>query len=138
MVKTLGLGGIPIYLHEALNERQYGDLEGLDKAETTVRYGEEQVRIWRRSYATPPPGGESLRDTCDRVVPYFFSRVQPHLQNGQNVIVMAHGNSLRALVMAIEDLDAIAVEQVEVPTGVPLLYRFDSSLNVESRVDLVN
>lgn len=117
---------------EALNERMYGDLQGMDKDEARKEFGEEQVHIWRRSFDIAPPGGESLKDTADRVLPYFEKEITPYLKQGKNVIIAAHGNSLRALIMHLENLNEEEILKVEVPTGQPKLYEMDENLNVLS------
>ena len=106
----------------ALNERMYGDLQGLNKAEAAQKWGDAQVKLWRRSYDVKPPGGESLADTAARVLPYWESHILPDLRAGTNVLVVAHGNSLRALVMHLDGLSQQQVLELEIPTGVPLLY----------------
>jgi 2,3-bisphosphoglycerate-dependent phosphoglycerate mutase len=106
----------------ALNERMYGDLQGLNKAEAAARWGDAQVKLWRRSYDVRPPGGESLADTAARVLPYWDAHILPDLRAGKNVLVVAHGNSLRALVMHLDGLSREQVLELEIPTGVPLLY----------------
>ena len=116
---------IPIQEDQALNERMYGDLQGLNKAETAQKYGEQQVKIWRRSYDIPPPGGESLKDTAERVLPYYQQRIQPELLDGKTILVVAHGNSLRALVMHLDQLSREEVLELNIPTGAPLLYELD-------------
>lgn len=116
----------------ALNERMYGDLQGLNKDETVARFGAEQVHQWRRSYDIPPPGGESLKDTADRVIPYYEACIAPLLGSGQNILVVAHGNSLRALVMALEGLSPEQILQFELPTATPRVYRLDENLRVLS------
>lgn len=116
----------------ALNERMYGDLQGLNKDETVARFGADQVHQWRRSYDIPPPGGESLKDTADRVIPYYEARIAPLLRSGQNILVVAHGNSLRALVMALEGLSPEQILQFELPTATPRVYRLDENLRVLS------
>lgn len=116
----------------ALNERMYGDLQGLNKDETVARFGAEQVHQWRRSYDIPPPGGESLKDTADRVIPYYEASIAPLLRSGQNILVVAHGNSLRALVMALEGLSPEQILQFELPTATPRVYRLDENLRVLS------
>nr|MBM3931967.1 2,3-bisphosphoglycerate-dependent phosphoglycerate mutase [Sphingomonadales bacterium] len=110
----------------------YGDLQGLNKDETVARFGAEQVRQWRRSYDIPPPGGESLKDTADRVIPYYEACIAPLLREGQNILVVAHGNSLRALVMALEGLSPEQILQFELPTATPRVYRLDENLRVLS------
>jgi 2,3-bisphosphoglycerate-dependent phosphoglycerate mutase len=116
-----------------LNERDYGDLSGLNKAETAAKYGDEQVHIWRRSYDVPPPGGESLKDTVARVLPYYVSEILPRVMRGERVLVAAHGNSLRALAMVLERLDETTIPTLELKTGVPLVYRLKADTTVESR-----
>lgn len=119
----------PIY-DQALNERMYGDLQGLDKAETAKKYGEDQVKIWRRSYDIPPPKGESLKDTATRVLPYFEKEIVPKLKAGKNVLIVAHGNSLRALIMHLEKMTPKQILEFEIGTGQPRLYELDKDLNV--------
>jgi 2,3-bisphosphoglycerate-dependent phosphoglycerate mutase len=116
----------------ALNERMYGDLQGLNKDETVERFGAEQVHQWRRSYDIPPPGGESLKDTAERVIPYFETQIAPLLRDGQNILVVAHGNSLRALVMALEGLSPEQILKFELPTATPRVYRLGENLRVLS------
>lgn len=115
----------PVIKSAALNERSYGDLEGLNKTEMATKYGEEQVRTWRRSFDVQPPGGESLKDTYHRVVPYFNTTILPYLQKGENVLIVAHGNSLRSLMMFLEHLTPDEVISREIRTGVPVCYSFD-------------
>jgi len=122
----------PITCDAALNERMYGDLQGLNKDETVERFGAEQVHQWRRSYDISPPGGESLQDTAERVIPYFEAYIAPLLRDGRNVLVVAHGNSLRALVMALEGLSPEQILQFELPTGTPRVYRLGKNLCVLS------
>jgi len=129
----LGAGEIPTTRDQALNERDYGDLSGLNKDDARAKWGEEQVHIWRRSYDVPPPGGESLRDTGARVWPYYIHHVQPHVLRGETVIVAAHGNSLRALIMALEGLSGEEILKVELATGVPIIYRLNSDSTVASK-----
>jgi len=123
---------IPIEKDKALNERMYGDLQGLNKAETAEKYGDAQVKMWRRSYDVPPPGGESLKDTADRVLPYYETRIKPYLAKGETILIAAHGNSLRALVMQLEQLSKEDVLELNIPTGAPLLYELDESGKVVS------
>jgi 2,3-bisphosphoglycerate-dependent phosphoglycerate mutase len=120
--ETAGIGELPTERDPALNERMYGDLQGKNKAEARREFGEDQVKIWRRSYDVRPPGGESLADTAARVLPYWESHILPDLRAGKNVLVAAHGNSLRALVMHLDKLTRAQVLELEIPTGVPLLY----------------
>jgi 2,3-bisphosphoglycerate-dependent phosphoglycerate mutase len=121
---------IPVIKNLALNERMYGDLQGLNKDEVKAKHGEVQFNLWRRSYDVAPPNGESLKDTADRVIPYYKKFIEPELKNGNNVIIAAHGNSLRALVMYIEKLTTDQILKVEIPTGMPKLYSFDNSMNI--------
>lgn len=110
---------------EALNERHYGDLQGMNKDEMRVKFGSEQVHIWRRSFDIRPPNGESLKDTCERVVPYYLENIKPLLKSGKNVLVVAHGNSLRGLIKELEMISEQDIVSVEVPTGVPIVYGLD-------------
>ncbi|GEP51077.1 2,3-bisphosphoglycerate-dependent phosphoglycerate mutase [Flavobacterium noncentrifugens] len=121
---------IPIVKNGALNERMYGNLQGLNKAETAQRYGAAQVEIWRRSYDIRPPGGESLQDTYNRVIRYYKSVIAPELQSGHNVLVVAHGNSLRALMMYLENITPKDIVNVNIPTGLPRVYQFDGDLQI--------
>lgn len=121
---------VPTIYNDALNERMYGDLQGLDKTETSIKYGDEQVKIWRRSFDIPPPNGESLKDTADRVIPYYKSEIEPQLKAGKNIIIAAHGNSLRALIMYLEKMTPKEILEFEIGTGVPRLYELDSNLKV--------
>lgn len=121
-LEAAGIGAVPIERDAAVNERRYGDLEGLNKAEAARQFGADQVKQWRRSYDVKPPGGESLADTAARVLPYWERRIWPDLRAGKNVLVVAHGNSLRALAMHLDRLTPEQVIQLEIPTGVPLLY----------------
>ncbi|RMH03732.1 MAG: 2,3-bisphosphoglycerate-dependent phosphoglycerate mutase [Nitrospirae bacterium] len=129
VLEVLGQTAIPIEKAQALNERMYGDLQGLNKAETAKKYGEEQVKLWRRSYDVRPPGGESLQDTAARVLPYYHQRIWPELAQGRTVLVVAHGNSLRALVMHLDQLSREEVLELNIPTGVPLVYDLDEAGN---------
>jgi len=134
-VKTAGLN-IPVEEDKALNERMYGDLQGMNKDECRVKYGAEQVQIWRRSYDICPPGGESLKTTAERVLPYYHTKIEPELKDGKNILIVAHGNSLRALIMYLEKLSGEEIVKVEIPTGVPILYELDNDLNVVSKKEL--
>jgi 2,3-bisphosphoglycerate-dependent phosphoglycerate mutase len=129
-LKVAGINDIPTERSEKLNERHYGDLQGLNKAETAAKHGEEQVKIWRRSYDIAPPNGESLKLTQERVMPYYLSEIESHLRAGKNILIAAHGNSLRALIMHLENLSPEEILQTEVPTGTPRLYELDENLNV--------
>lgn len=133
VLETIGQPTIPIEKDKALNERMYGDLQGLNKAETAKKYGDAQVKIWRRSYDVRPPGGESLKDTAERTVPYYEKMIRPCLLKGETIIIAAHGNSLRALVMELDHLSKEEVLELNIPTGAPLLYEFDESGKVLSR-----
>lgn len=131
-LEVSGNGNIPVIHDTALNERMYGDLQGLDKAETAKKYGDEQVKIWRRSYDIAPPNGESLKDTADRVIPYFENEIAPKLRAGKNVVIAAHGNSLRALIMHLEKMTPEQILEFEVGTGHPRVYELSSDLGVVS------
>lgn len=126
-LEEMGAADLPITRDQALNERHYGDLQGLDKAETAKKYGDEQVHIWRRSYDVPPPNGESLKDTAARTLPYFSQHIRPCLDAGENVLVAAHGNSLRSIVMELEKLTKEQVLELNIATGVPLVYDIDDT-----------
>lgn len=123
-----GLRDIPIIKNAALNERSYGELEGLNKAETAIKYGAEQVHIWRRSFDIAPPSGESLKDTYERVVPYFKKAILPELAKGKNVLIVAHGNSLRSLIMFIENLTPEQIVARELATAVPVTYELNDDM----------
>lgn len=131
ILNTIGQSNIPITKHEALNERHYGDLQGLDKSETAKKYGDEQVLIWRRSFDVAPPNGESLKDTAARVLPYFEQEIAPLLKAGKNLIIAAHGNSLRALIMHLEQLSPDEILKREIGTARPIVYTLNSNLEVE-------
>ena len=109
-------------------------MQGLNKAETAEKYGQEQVQIWRRSYDTPPPGGESLEDTKTRVLPFLRDRILAHIKEGDNVLVAAHGNSLRSIIMELDNLSPEEVTKLELATGVPIVYEFDATAKVISKV----
>ena len=130
ILKEIDQTTIPIKRNKALNERNYGDLEGLNKAETAKKFGEAQVLIWRRSFDVRPPGGESLEDTFNRTVPYYKSEIEPELSAGNNILVVAHGNSLRALVMYLENICKDEILQLNIPTGIPRNYNLDSTLKI--------
>jgi 2,3-bisphosphoglycerate-dependent phosphoglycerate mutase len=136
MLDELGQTGLPTIRDQALNERDYGDLSGLNKDDARKKWGEEQVHIWRRSYDVPPPGGESLKDTAARVLPYYIGEILPRVLRGERVLVAAHGNSLRALVMVLEKLTPEQILKREIGTGVPLIYRLGADSTVESKLDL--
>lgn len=126
IVETSGIVA-PVIRDAALNERDYGDLAGLDKAATAARYGAEQVHVWRRSFDVAPPGGESLKDTAARTLPFFERAVLEDIRAGRDVLVVAHGNSNRSIVMRLDGLDEQAVTSLEIATGVPLVYELDST-----------
>lgn len=130
ILEEIGQTGIPVEKDKALNERMYGDLQGLNKDETRKQYGDEQVKIWRRSFDIAPPAGESLKDTADRVLPYWNEKIVPELKSGKNVLISAHGNSLRALIMHLEKLTKEQILETEIPTGSPKYYNLDENLNV--------
>jgi 2,3-bisphosphoglycerate-dependent phosphoglycerate mutase len=121
---------VPIFASSALNERNYGDLQGLNKAETTFKYGFKKVQSWRRSFVAKPPGGESLKDTYDRVVPYYQKEIWPQLKLNKNILVVAHGNSIRALGMYIQKLGPQEVETLEIATGIPMIYEFSLTMQL--------
>ena len=127
---------IPVIKNVALNERMYGNLQGLDKTETAAKYGTAQVEIWRRSYDVRPPGGESLEDTFNRTVPYYKLEIEPTLRSGVNILVVAHGNSLRALMMYLETIDKDEIATVNIATGLPRYYNFDIALKLISVIYL--
>ena len=126
-----GYPDLPVTHNRALNERNYGRLQGLNKAEIAKKYGDEQVATWRRSFSIRPPGGESLEDTAARVIPYFQSAIEPLLAGGQNILIVAHGNSLRALLMYLENINQDEISHVDIPTGVPRRYILSTGLRME-------
>jgi 2,3-bisphosphoglycerate-dependent phosphoglycerate mutase len=136
MLEEMGLTGIPVIQNIALNERDYGDLSGLNKDDARKRWGAEKVHTWRRSYDVAPPGGESLRDTAARVLPYYIEEILPRVLRGQRVLVTAHGNSLRALVMVLDRLGPKEIVARELATGVPMVYRLNADATVAERQDL--
>ena len=136
MLEELGQTGIPIVRDQALNERDYGDLVGLNKDDARKKWGEEQVHIWRRSYDVAPPGGESLKDTVARALPYFVQEILPRVLRGERVLISAHGNSLRALIMVLERLTPEQIVKRELGTGVPIIYRLNADSTVASQLDL--
>jgi 2,3-bisphosphoglycerate-dependent phosphoglycerate mutase len=129
----LGQTGLATHEDKALNERDYGDLSGLNKDDARKRWGEEQVHIWRRSYDINPPGGESLKDTAARTLPYYDAQIWPEVKAGRNVIVAAHGNSLRSIIMQLEGLSAEEILRLEIATGVPIVYQLDENGRVKSK-----
>jgi 2,3-bisphosphoglycerate-dependent phosphoglycerate mutase len=132
VLEEIKQANIPVIKNAALNERMYGSLQGLNKAETALKYGEKQVEIWRRSYEVRPPDGESLEDTYNRTVPYYKAEIEPKLKAGENVLIVAHGNSLRALKMYLENISPEAIVQVNIPTGTPRNYNFDKNMKIIS------
>ena len=136
MLEEMGQTGLSETRDQALNERDYGELTGLNKDDARVKWGEEQVLIWRRSYDVPPPGGESLKDTLARSLPYYVNKIQPHVLDGKTVLVAAHGNSLRSLIMAIEGLTPDQIIKRELETGVPVVYVLNANSTPKSVVIL--
>ena len=136
VLEEMGQTGIPVIKNLALNERDYGELSGLNKDDARKKWGAEQVQLWRRSYDVAPPGGESLRDTTARVLPYYLQEILPRVLKGGNVLVSAHGNSLRALVMVLEKLSPEEIVKREIGTGVPLIYRLNADSTVAEKQDL--
>jgi len=129
----LGQNNIPVEKDQALNERHYGDLQGLNKAETAKKFGDEQVHVWRRSYDIAPPGGESLKDTAARTLPYYEAKIFPLVKAGKTVLVAAHGNSLRSLVMHLDQLTREQVLELNLATGVPIVYELDAGGKVQEK-----
>ena len=136
VLEEMGLTNIPVVKDQALNERDYGDLSGLNKDDARKKWGEEQVHIWRRSYDVAPPAGESLKDTLARTLPYYVTEILPRVLRGERVLVTAHGNSLRALVMVLERLNRETILKREIATGVPIIYRLGADSTVASKLDL--
>ncbi|MFC1517287.1 2,3-diphosphoglycerate-dependent phosphoglycerate mutase [Candidatus Margulisiibacteriota bacterium] len=133
VLKAIQQETIPITKDKALNERHYGELQGLNKTETAKKFGAEQVHLWRRSYDIAPPGGESLKDTAERAIPYFNKHILTNLKKGLDIIVSAHGNSLRAIIMNLDKLSTDQVLKLELPTGVPVIYEFDKAGKILSK-----
>ena len=127
---------IPIIKNEALNERHYGSLAGLNKDDARKKWGDEQVHIWRRSFDIPPPDGESLKDTADRVLPYFETEIMPKVISGSSILIAAHGNSLRALIMKLDSISSQDIVKLEIPTGAPIQYEFTSDGMVDKKTNL--
>jgi 2,3-bisphosphoglycerate-dependent phosphoglycerate mutase len=136
MLTELGQTTIPIFKDQALNERDYGELVGLNKDDARKKWGEEQVHIWRRSYDVAPPGGESLKDTLARALPYYVTDILPRVLRGERVLVAAHGNSLRALVMVLDKHTPDSITKLNLETGVPMIYRLNADSTVASKLDL--
>ena len=131
LLETADQPKLPVTCNRALNERNYGQLQGLNKKEVATQYGEEQVALWRRSYATRPPGGESLADTAARVIPYYQMAIEPLLKEQKDILVVAHGNSLRSLVMFLEHIGEEAIADFDLPTGIPRRYILDAGLQLQ-------
>jgi len=136
MLTELGQTTIPVFKDQALNERDYGDLVGLNKDDARKKWGEEQVHIWRRSYDVAPPGGESLKDTLARALPYYVTEILPRVLRGERILVSAHGNSLRALVMVLDKHTPDSITKLNLDTGVPMIYRLNADSTVASKLDL--
>jgi 2,3-bisphosphoglycerate-dependent phosphoglycerate mutase len=136
ILEELGQAGLETIEDEALNERDYGDLTGLNKDDARARWGEEQVHVWRRSFDVQPPGGESLKDTAARTLPFYVARILPQVLAGRTVLVAAHGNSLRALVMELEQMTPDQIIKLNIATGVPIIYTLDEHGRVTEKVDL--
>jgi 2,3-bisphosphoglycerate-dependent phosphoglycerate mutase len=130
ILKETGITNIPVIKSPALNERNYGDLQGLNKAEVEKQYGQEQFLLWRRSFEVAPPHGESLKDTYNRVIPYYQKYIVPELMQGKNILIVAHGNSLRALMMFLEKISPEVIPSITLPTGAPRVYEFDDTLSL--------
>ncbi len=126
ILEQMNHADIQVIKDQSLNERNYGDLAGLNKDEAREKWGEEQVHIWRRSFDVPPPGGESLKNTAERVLPYFELEIMPKVKEGLNILVAAHGNSLRALVMELEKISSEEIVKLEIATGDPLTYEYSN------------
>ena len=133
MLEELGQTKIPVFKDQALNERHYGDLCGLNKDDARKKWGEQQVHLWRRSYDVAPPGGESLRDTAARVLPYYIQEILPRVLRGERILVSAHGNSLRALVMVLDRHTTESITKLNLDTGVPMVYRLNADSTVKSK-----
>jgi 2,3-bisphosphoglycerate-dependent phosphoglycerate mutase len=133
MLEEIGQPNLETLRDQALNERDYGDLSGLNKDDARKRWGEEQVHLWRRSYDVSPPGGESLKDTVARALPYYVQEILPRVMRGERVLVAAHGNSLRALVMVLDRLTPKTIPAMELATGLPLVYRLHADTTVASK-----
>jgi 2,3-bisphosphoglycerate-dependent phosphoglycerate mutase len=133
ILEEIGQPDLKTIANQALNERDYGDLSGLNKDDARARWGEEQVHVWRRSYDVPPPGGESLKDTVARVLPYYIREILPRVMRGERVLVAAHGNSLRALVMVLDGLTSETIPSLELATGIPLVYDLNEDTTVADK-----
>ena len=136
ILNSINQQDIPITKNQALNERNYGSLAGLNKDDSRKKWGEEQVHIWRRSFDVPPPDGESLKDTAERVLPYFKEHIMPKVIQGSSILVAAHGNSLRALIMELDSISSEDIVKLEIPTGAPIQYEFNQSGEVVNKAKL--
>ena len=135
ILDQLGIESLPTTRDQSLNESNYGDLAGLNKDDARKKWGEEQVHIWRRSYDVPPPGGESLKNTGERVLPYFENKIKPLIAEGKNILIAAHGNSLRSLIKELDNLNDDEIVKLEIPTGAPIIYSFRDGL-IENKEEL--
>ena len=136
ILNKLGQTNLVTIENKNLNERDYGELSGLNKDDARKKWGEEQVHVWRRSFDTPPPGGESLKDTSERVLPYFESKIKPLVESGKNILVCAHGNSLRSLIMSLESISPEEIVKLEIATGEPMIFSYTDEENKFKRKDL--
>lgn len=136
ILEAIGQSDIPINQNIALNERNYGSLAGLNKDDARKKWGEEQVHIWRRSFDIPPPDGESLKNTSERVLPYFNREILPKVVNGSNILIAAHGNSLRSLIMQLDDISEVDIVNLEIPTGAPIKYVFNEDGSILEKTNL--
>ena len=134
ILEELGQKDLKVIENEALNERDYGDLSGLNKDEAREKWGSDQVHTWRRSFDTPPPQGESLKNTAERVLPYFSENILPLIRKNREIVVVAHGNSLRALVMHLDNLSPDEVVRLEIPTGMPICYQINNQGQVQNKI----
>ena len=136
ILETINQSDISINQNIALNERNYGSLAGLNKDDARKKWGEEQVHIWRRSFDIPPPDGESLKNTSERVLPYFNREILPKVVNGSNILIAAHGNSLRSLIMQLDDINEVDIVNLEIPTGAPIKYVFNEDGSILEKTNL--
>ena len=136
ILEAINQSNIPINQNIALNERNYGSLAGLNKDDARKKWGEEQVHIWRRSFDIPPPDGESLKNTSERVLPYFNREILPKVVNGSNILIAAHGNSLRSLIMQLDDISEVDIVNLEIPTGAPIKYVFNEDGSILEKTNL--
>ncbi|MDG1247961.1 MAG: 2,3-bisphosphoglycerate-dependent phosphoglycerate mutase [SAR86 cluster bacterium] len=136
ILEAINQSDIPINQNIALNERNYGSLAGLNKDDARKKWGEEQVHIWRRSFDIPPPDGESLKNTSERVLPYFNREILPKVVNGSNILIAEHGNSLRSLIMQLDDISEVDIVNLEIPTGAPIKYVFNEDGSILEKTNL--